>query len=266
MPRFFAIAFFTLFFIACVSTKTTPTNTKSVYIDINSFESCLIKGGDVMESYPRQCSFGEQFFVEDISAGKQGDKKTILFEIAPETTICQGLHPVDQSCLIVNGGLFYDSIEGYVHQSGVGSVIEVERTQICDPEVFNSCPQDVSIYTYKLLRVMTGSVIDTRAKTFVGEIIPIKDGKDGSMVQLKNKHSNNVLYAVISIPNLGPSTEFDFTTLKIGNMVKVTGEVFRLGQKTQMAANHAIGYVPVYFTDIKATPEKKVLEPAQSEQ
>lgn len=57
-------------------------------------------------------------------------------------------------CLVVNSELFYDDIEGYDHQEGVGRVIKIERIQFCDPDVLNSCPQDVGIYRYRLLEII----------------------------------------------------------------------------------------------------------------
>lgn len=75
-----------------------------------------------------------------------------VFQIAADTVPCTGL--VQRRCLIVNNETFYEGIEGYTHQEGVGRIIKVERTQICNPEVFNSCPQDVGIYRYHLLEVI----------------------------------------------------------------------------------------------------------------
>lgn len=75
-----------------------------------------------------------------------------VFRIAADTVPCTGLMPM--SCLVVNNKLFYDSIDGYDHQEGIGRIIKIERTQICDPDVFNSCPQDIGIYRYHLLEII----------------------------------------------------------------------------------------------------------------
>jgi hypothetical protein len=121
--------------------------------DINTYEDCLIAGGIIQESYPAVCHINGQFYEQDISTGNTGDKREIRFLVDPQTVTCQGFHPIDQKCLIVNGGNFFEEIEGYTHQEGVGRILRVERTQICNPDVLNSCPQDVSIYRYRLLEI-----------------------------------------------------------------------------------------------------------------
>ena len=57
-------------------------------------------------------------------------------------------------CLVVNGEYFYDDIQGYSHQEGIGQTLRVERTQICNPAVLNSCPQDTGIFRYRLLETL----------------------------------------------------------------------------------------------------------------
>lgn len=88
------------------------------------------------------------------------DTLQAVFQIAADTVPCTQGGLIGQSeqmrCLVVNGETFYDSIEGYDHQEGVGRTLKIERTQICDPEVFNSCPQDIgSIYRYCFLKVIS---------------------------------------------------------------------------------------------------------------
>lgn len=83
-----------------------------------------------------------------------------LFRIAAQTVGCTkgGLtgQPIQAKCLVVNGETFYGAIDGYIHQEGVARTIKISRTQICDPEVFNSCPQDMgSIYQYRLVEIIS---------------------------------------------------------------------------------------------------------------
>lgn len=75
-----------------------------------------------------------------------------IFQIAADSAPCTGL--VQRTCLVVNNELFYSGITGYDHQEGVSRVIKIERIQFCDPDVFNSCPQDVGIYRYRLLEII----------------------------------------------------------------------------------------------------------------
>lgn len=83
-----------------------------------------------------------------------------VFQIAADTVPCTKggpvAQPVQTQCLVVNGETFYEDIEGYDHQEGVGRTLKIARTQICDPDVFNSCPQDtVSIYSYRFLEIIS---------------------------------------------------------------------------------------------------------------
>ncbi len=80
------------------------------------------------------------------------DSSLIIFEVAPDSVACVGVAPM--RCLVVNGELFYDGIEGYNHREGIGRTLRIERTQICDPTVWNSCPQDIGIYRYRLVETI----------------------------------------------------------------------------------------------------------------
>lgn len=99
---------------------------------------------------------------EPANSNNSSDTIQAVFQIAADTAPCvQGGivgQAVQTRCLIVNGETFYDSIDGYDHQEGVGQTIKITRTQICAPEVFNSCPQDIgSIYSYRLLEIISAS-------------------------------------------------------------------------------------------------------------
>ena len=92
-------------------------------------------------------------------ANKSFNTSQAVFQIAADTVACnQGglIGPsVAMRCLVVNEETFYEGIDGYDHQEGVGQTIKVARTHICDPDVFNSCPQDIgSIYSYRFLEII----------------------------------------------------------------------------------------------------------------
>lgn len=142
--------------VVCLTSCTTgdpqkPSDSSNKII-LNSYEACVILGGPVMESWPQQCALDGKHFTQDISTGKKGDRKTLLFEIGPKKVDCMGVGPMQ--CLVVNGGYFYDGIEGYEHTPGQSVIIEVEREQYCDPDIFNDCPQDAGIYRYRFIREM----------------------------------------------------------------------------------------------------------------
>lgn len=79
-------------------------------------------------------------------------KKTIIIDVAPNTVDCEG--PFPMKCLIVNGELFYGDIRGYTHKAGVASKLKVEEEKVCNSNVINDCPQDVSAYVYRLIEVI----------------------------------------------------------------------------------------------------------------
>lgn len=127
---------------------------------IANFDECYIAGGDIMERYPRMCSIGNQVFEETLGPKKKGDSIKRIFKVDAERPTCQGAHPFDQECLIVNGQYFYSNIEGFQHEKGNEYVIAVSQTMICDPDVLNDCPQDVGIYDYKLLEIISRRRVD----------------------------------------------------------------------------------------------------------
>lgn len=210
---------------------------------VNSFDRCVAAGASVMESHPRQCEYGAKHFVEDIRVGNKGDTRNLVLRIESQDSECTGAHG-SRRCLVANGELFYDDIVGFIHTPGQVAIIEVERTQICDPKAAQDCPQDRGIYRYKLLRVISPSSTqeaDPAAMnylTFRGTITQIEPGKDGSTVELSAADGQK-LYAVLSIPNLGPDSDFDFGAIKLGTVIEVQGEPFKLGDRRQMAAKKA---------------------------
>lgn len=86
--------------------------------------------------------------------GHKGERQELLFRVAPKKAACQGIVGGQRQCLVINGQLFYETINGYTHQPGTGRLLAVERLQVCDPAIINDCPQDASIFRYRLLKVV----------------------------------------------------------------------------------------------------------------
>lgn len=100
-----------------------------------------------------------QHTVESTEINKSFDTSRVVFQIAADTVACTTISPIavpmPRRCLVVNGKTFHDAIDGFDHQEGVGRTIKIARTQICDPDVYNSCLQDtVSIYSYRFLEIV----------------------------------------------------------------------------------------------------------------
>jgi hypothetical protein len=67
----------------------------------------------------------------------------LTFEVAPEKQECTGVGP--RECLVVNGELFYEEIEGFDFEPGFSYILEVERTER------QNVPADRSSYNYRLI-------------------------------------------------------------------------------------------------------------------
>ena len=70
------------------------------------------------------------------------------------------------------------------------------------------------------------------------EIIHVKPESDG--YTLKIRDDNGAVYqAVISLPNLGPNSGFDFDHLKVGNRMIISGTAFNLGNLRSITIREA---------------------------
>ena len=76
-----------------------------------------------------------------------------LVTVGPSRVDCVGVAP--QSCLVVDGELFYDTIEGFNHVEGRSYVLEVERRRMCGGRTGAECPADASAFRYILKRVVS---------------------------------------------------------------------------------------------------------------
>ena len=74
--------------------------------------------------------------------------------------------------------------------------------------------------------------------TFTGVITEVQVGTDGSTVRLKVDEATTVL-ATVSIPNLGPDSDFDFSALVVGSTITVTGDSFEMDGETWLTARSA---------------------------
>ena len=75
-------------------------------------------------------------------------------------------------------------------------------------------------------------------ESFVGKIIALQNGKDGSTVTLHNTNGK-IINATVSIPNLGKNSDFNFSQLQIGKIIEVSGETFMLENEKNMIVKFA---------------------------
>ena len=70
--------------------------------------------------------------------------------VGPELVDCVGSHP--QRCLVVDGELFYDPIDGFRHQAGYRYRLRIERYDRFPGQT--EIPQDTGRYGYRLLEIL----------------------------------------------------------------------------------------------------------------
>jgi hypothetical protein len=81
-----------------------------------------------------------------------GQEEVIVLEVAPQRAACTG--EMADMCLQVRSPgedqwrLFYDPIEGFTHEEGVGYTLEVGRREVLNP------PADGLAFVYRLIRIV----------------------------------------------------------------------------------------------------------------
>lgn len=70
------------------------------------------------------------------------------------------------------------------------------------------------------------------------EIISVTPEMDGNTIVVRDE-SGKRYTAVISIPNLGPNSTFDFDHLQAGNRMIVSGDIWSLGNETRLTVRDA---------------------------
>ena len=73
------------------------------------------------------------------------------FVVGPEKEDCEGVGP--QECLVVDGELFYDEIEGFEFEEGKTQKIRVRQIQEYASE--DDVPADASLYRYQMIGVIS---------------------------------------------------------------------------------------------------------------
>ncbi len=94
------------------------------------------RGGEVMEATAEPETRGGE--VMEVTVG-------------PELEECVGVAPMQ--CMVVDGGLFYEPIEGFDHEEGYTYRLRIERYDAW-PDV-EEPPQDASLYGYRLIEVIS---------------------------------------------------------------------------------------------------------------
>ena len=80
--------------------------------------------------------------------------------VGPTLARCQGAGP--QSCMVVDGGLFYDGIEGFDYQPGYDYRLRIGKY---DPWDGGEPPQDAGRYAYRLLEQLEKTLAPSNPAT-----------------------------------------------------------------------------------------------------
>ena len=85
-----------------------------------------------------------------LACGRSGEKVSLLVTVGSELEDCEG--PASMKCLVVNGEIFHDTIEGFDYEEGYYYRLTIEREDLypgLEP------PQNFSRYRYRLIEEMS---------------------------------------------------------------------------------------------------------------
>ena len=91
---------------------------------------------------------------EAAAAQTQPERYTVT--VAPYTLDCVGVGLMQ--CLVIDGELFYDHIDGFEFEPGYAYQLLIELVQRFTPD---TVPADASLYQYKLIEVLSVEQVDT---------------------------------------------------------------------------------------------------------
>ncbi|HFQ5382921.1 TPA: DUF4377 domain-containing protein [Vibrio vulnificus] len=78
-----------------------------------------------------------------------------VVKVGSELVDCVGVVPM--KCLVVDGSLFYDSIQGFSFEDGYEYKLEIEKVKFYTEE---TVPADASLYRYRLLKVLAKEKVE----------------------------------------------------------------------------------------------------------
>jgi len=81
------------------------------------------------------------------------EEEEMVLTIGPEKVDCIGVGP--QKCLVVNGEMFYESIEGFNYKSGFEYEVRVKKSLTFGTRDTTKIPADASMYKYELIDILS---------------------------------------------------------------------------------------------------------------
>lgn len=86
-----------------------------------------------------------------VACGSSNDKEVLEVTVGPELKECVGVGPMQ--CMVVDGKLFYDRIDGFDYVQGYVYKLKIERYDAWPDQ--EEPPQDASKYGYRLIETIS---------------------------------------------------------------------------------------------------------------
>lgn len=112
-------------------------------------EHCAAAGGSISNAFEDKCEVSNTTYSSWNLPGETQEHRVMILNIGPQKVLCPNTG--ERKCLLVDGEIFYDHIEGFTFREGKQQIVPVERIQICDPDVVNDCAQDAPIFRFRQL-------------------------------------------------------------------------------------------------------------------
>lgn len=139
-----SLGFVVILAAAISSDKSERPNKQKTFEDY-----CASARGAISGEFVDQCKVDNITYRNWNLPGVKGERRVIILKIGPQQIPCTDI--VERNCLVVDGEIFYDHIEGFTFRQGKQQIVPVERIQVCDLEADNDCPQDAGIFRFKQL-------------------------------------------------------------------------------------------------------------------
>lgn len=138
-------------------------------IEVVSFDSCVVGGGQLEDMFPRRCVYRGEIYVERLAPSEflhdqekgvsDYESEQLVWVIGPNTIFCEGV--TEGECLVVDGKPFGEIIHGFDYRPGNIYKIVVDKSLAFGTRDPSEIPADASLYRYDLDRVASVTYVFT---------------------------------------------------------------------------------------------------------
>lgn len=128
-----------------------PVNCVSWFDGCNN---CFVIDGEVGGCTRKYCpeeAMQEPRCLKTMDMEKELDEMVI--KVGPEKMECMGVAPME--CLVVDGELFYEDIEGFYFEAGFEYKLRVKKSLAFGTDDPEQIPADASMYKYELVDILS---------------------------------------------------------------------------------------------------------------